>query len=114
MSWQENVLPRDVIAQIYYHVLQLTAKRCPRCNRAFMWEMRNTDMKNMQLTCKHFYKGWKRFVLLMLRSFEFMCAVPRRCLTKYISAAPPIPFLLLRPQKEEILKAYPQINRMEL
>jgi hypothetical protein len=89
--WTEKLDP-NVMMIIIHKVFRLTAHYCI-CERPVMQDLRNRDMRNLQLTCRTWYSRWRNFaVYLCIRGIIF-CGYPVGCWRTYSNATPRLPLL---------------------
>jgi len=94
--WTEK-LDANVMMIIIHKLFRATAKFCI-CDRPLAADLRNVDMRNMQLTCRTWYARWRRFVVyIVLRGVPF-CSYPYMCWQAYINASPRLPLFRRRTQ----------------
>lgn len=86
-------MPLDLWKLVLTHLYD---KKCPFCNRFFVYEICNKDCRAFTAVCKRWRAAYKRTIILELRNNNFrFCIRPRDCLIRYIEGRGKIPFLIL-------------------
>lgn len=67
-----------------------TATRC-LCDRPLSVDLRNSAMRNVQLTCRAWRSRWRVFAIYMCIHKVPFCSYPSRCAVAYVDAAPRLP-----------------------
>ncbi len=93
MSWGGEKLPLDLLQLVLSH---LYARRCPFCDKPFIYEICNPDCRSFTAVCSRWRRAYKQAIVRELRNSAFrFCVRPKNCLAGYIASAGRIPMLIL-------------------